>query len=99
MDKIAQIAKDLSMELTKSNLYDVEMVAVKIKSAFKVLMDDKIVTAYTEKLKRKTNQHIKINQLNDATIAFWKNKCREVFTEEQMKECYKQIDILREQLA
>ena len=96
MDKIEQIAKDLSVELTKCNLFDVDLVAIKIKTAFKVLMDDKVVTAYTEKLKRRTNQHIKISQLNDATIAFWKNKCREVFTEEQMQSFYKDIDAIRE---
>ncbi len=97
IDKVEEIAKDLSIELTKTNLYDVDLVAIKIKAAFKILLDESVVNSHTEKLKKRTQQHIKLNQMNEKTVSFWKNKCRSVFSEEQMQEFYREIDIIRGQ--
>lgn len=96
MKDINQIAKDLSIELSKSNFYDIDVVALKIKSAFKVLLDEEIKSAHTEKLKWKTEQQKKMAIVSEKTSNFWKKKCRSVFTEQQMNEFYDTIDAIRE---
>lgn len=89
---IESISKYLSQELSKTNLYDIKEIELKIKSSLVILLDKKLETEHTISLKNKTKNHIRISKRNEIELKFWKDALRGIIGESSMSDYYSKID-------
>lgn len=91
--KIDYISEYLADELSSVKLYNLTDVKTKIKTGLLLLIDDEVKTATTEKLRKKTNKHIELNEKHRIEIKYWKDLVRGfVKDSDKINGYYKEID-------
>ena len=85
----------LAGELSNTKLYNIADVKAKIKAGLLILIDKEVKTATTEKLRKKTNNHIKLTEKHEIEIKYWKDLTRSfVQDKDKINGYYNEIDSL-----